>query len=44
MDVSSPPENSLAAVMIVRPSPGQAYVPEFTDDGGAAPPMDKHEH
>jgi hypothetical protein len=34
-----------ARVLAVGASPGQAYVaPEFTDEGGAMPPMDKHEH
>ena len=34
-----------ARVLAVGGSPGKAYEPpEFTDEGGAAPPMDKHEH
>jgi uncharacterized cupin superfamily protein len=34
-----------ARVLAIGGSPGQAYVaPEFTAEGGAAPPMDKHEH
>jgi hypothetical protein len=34
-----------ARVLAVGGSPGQAYdPPEFTDEGGAAPPMDKHKH
>ena len=32
-------------VLAVGASPGQAYVPpDFSDEGGAMPPMDKHEH
>ncbi len=32
-------------VLAVGASPGEAYVaPDFTDEGGAMPPMDKHEH
>jgi uncharacterized cupin superfamily protein len=34
-----------ARVLAMGASPGQAYVPpDFTDEGGAMPPMDKHEH
>jgi uncharacterized protein YjlB len=34
-----------ARVLAVGGSPGQAYdPPEFTDEGGGAPPMDKHKH
>lgn len=34
-----------ARVLAVGGSPGKAYEPpEFTDEGGAAPPMDKYEH
>jgi mannose-6-phosphate isomerase-like protein (cupin superfamily) len=34
-----------ARVLAIGASPGEPYVaPEFTDEGGAAPPMDKHEH
>ncbi|MDX6582490.1 MAG: hypothetical protein QOI10_1674 [Solirubrobacterales bacterium] len=34
-----------ARVLAVGGSPGQAYVaPEFTDEGGAAPPMEKQKH
>jgi uncharacterized cupin superfamily protein len=34
-----------ARVLAVGASPGQAYEPpDFTDEGGAMPPMDKHEH
>ena len=34
-----------ARVLAIGGSPGQAYeAPEFTDEGGAAPPMEKHEH
>ena len=32
-------------VLAVGASPGEAYVPpDFTEEGGAMPPMDKHEH
>ena len=32
-------------VLAVGASPGQAYLPpDFTEEGGAMPPMDKHEH
>ena len=32
-------------VLAVGGSPGQAYVPpDFSEEGGAMPPMDKHEH
>ena len=32
-------------VLAVGASPGMAYEPpEFTEEGGAMPPMDKHEH
>jgi uncharacterized cupin superfamily protein len=32
-------------VLAVGASPGEAYAPpEFTNEGGAMPPMDKHEH
>jgi hypothetical protein len=34
-----------ARVLAIGGSPGRAYEPpEFTDEGGAPPPMDKHEH
>jgi uncharacterized cupin superfamily protein len=34
-----------ARVLAVGASPGRAYAPpDFTEEGGAAPPMDKHEH
>jgi hypothetical protein len=34
-----------ARVLAIGGSPGIAYEPpEFTDEGGAAPPMDKHKH
>ncbi len=34
-----------ARVLAIGASPGEPYAaPEFTDEGGAAPPMDKHEH
>jgi hypothetical protein len=34
-----------AMVLAIGGSPGMAYEPpEFTDEGGAAPHMDKHEH
>jgi hypothetical protein len=32
-------------VLAIGGSPGQAYVPpEFTEEGGAMPPMEKHSH
>ena len=32
-------------VLAMGASPGQAYMPpDFTEEGGAMPPMDKHEH
>jgi mannose-6-phosphate isomerase-like protein (cupin superfamily) len=32
-------------VLAVGGSPGEAYVPpDFSEEGGAMPPMDKHEH
>ncbi len=34
-----------ARVLAVGGSPGQAYdPPDFSEEGGAMPPMDKHEH
>ena len=39
------PGDDAVRVLAVGASPGEAYVPpEFTEEGGAMPPMDKHEH